>query len=117
MNKEIIGMGIICVVLLIIYVTIPSAQRAKIVVQKQSSNVITNTVSVEEYAAKLKKDYDAVHIYAVSNCFIVWCNHKTKEGRWAEANTIEEARKIVDDYYKEWARNCMGPTPPGKLVE
>jgi hypothetical protein len=73
-------------------------------------------LTLEQYAADLRKRHDSVHIYAVSNHYEVWTMSVLK-GKWKEAQTIEEARKIVDDYYREWARACIGPALPGERIE
>jgi hypothetical protein len=73
--------------------------------------------SVEEYAAGLRKDYDSVQIYAVSNRYEVWCMGGLFPGKWKDAETLDQARQIVNDYYLKWAENCIGPTPPGKRIE
>lgn len=85
--------------------------------EKAHKEDITCPVTVENYAAKLRKQNDSVHIYAVSNRFEVWCDHSIAKGKWKDAETLEEARQIVYEYYIQWAKNCIGPTPPGKKVE
>jgi hypothetical protein len=73
-------------------------------------------LTLEQYAADLRKRHDSVHIYAVENHYEVWSLGALK-GKWKEAQTLEEARKVVDDYYLEWARACIGPTIPGVRIE
>lgn len=84
---------------------------------KQVKTIKPIQQNLEEYAIRLRKEHDSVHIYAVSNKFEVWCMHGIVTGKWKDAETMEEARKIVNEYYIEWARNCIGPNPPGKLIE
>jgi hypothetical protein len=73
---------------------------------------------VEKYAAKLRKDMNNVRIYCVtSNHYEVWTTGGFLPGKWKDAESLEAAHKIVDDYYIQWAKNCIGPTPPGRLVE
>lgn len=73
--------------------------------------------SIEEYAARLRKDMANVNIYSVSNRYEIWTTGGFLPGKWKDAGSLEEARKIVDDYYIEWAKNCIGPTPLGRKVE
>ena len=75
--------------------------------------------SVLEEAVALRKSHDSVHIYMVNtNQYEVWCTGGLAGGGlWRATNTLEAARQIVDDYYVQWAKNCIGPTPPGKQVE
>lgn len=78
-------------------------------------------VTIEESTLKgiaesLKKEHDCVHIYSVSNSFEIWTSG-IESGYWKSANTLEEARTIVDNYYMQWARNIRGEPTPGILVE
>lgn len=71
---------------------------------------------VEKKAAILRKSYDSVRICRVGEAYEVWCTG-VLPGKLKDAATLEEARKIVDAYYREWAQNCIGPTLPGEAVE
>lgn len=71
--------------------------------------------TVEEYAATLRKDHDSIHIYEVNGRYEVWSTKPS--GKWRDAATLEEARKIVADYYTQWAKNCMGDQTPANRIE
>ena len=115
-----IALAIVLILSALVYFhVIPVSRRAEdVLLGAKIEQAKIRTPTVEEYAARLRKENDSVHIYAVSNKFEVWCDSGIAlMGKWKNAETIEEARKIVSDYYDEWARNCIGPIPPGKLVE
>ena len=67
-------------------------------------------------AAELRKDFDDIHIYVVSNRYEVWCTG-VGPGQYKDAATLDEAHKIINNYYIEWAKRCIGDMPTGKLVE
>jgi len=76
---------------------------------------------IDKYAYLSAKD--CIKIYAVSNRFEVW-DASGSPGLWETADTVEEARQIVDAYYWQWAKNIIGPElpkyrvmPDGELVE
>lgn len=93
------------------------AERAQKQAEERQATEKAKPRTLETEAAKLRKEHDSVHIYAVSNKFEVWCTHGLATGKWKDAETLEDARRVVNEYYLEWARNCIGPVPAGKLVE
>lgn len=87
------------------------------VLEKGRGGNKVKSFTVEEYAVKLRKDFNSVHIYEREGRFEVWYFETGKPCRWSDSGTIEEARKIVDDYYIAWAKNCVEPSLSRKLVE
>ena len=72
---------------------------------------------IEIYKAKLMRENpDHLRIYDVGGSYEVWCSG-IGQSKWRDASTLEEARKIADDYYTSWASNCVGDQPMGILVE
>ena len=114
-----LAIGIICV---IVGYHLPSIHHALVKKlrgaekPKEISAPSYNTESVEEYAKRLRKDFDSLRIYQSSNRFEIWTKN-VGETKWKEVGSLEEARKVVDDYYLLWAKNCIGDKPQGKRVE
>ena len=86
----------------------PEEPKKRVIVKEQ--------MTLQEEADRLRKDFDSVHIYAVSNRYEVWCTHTVKD-KWKDVETAEEAKRVVDEYYLDWARNCRGSKSEGKLVK
>ena len=116
-----LGLVMLATGLTILVLSIPGFRTESMkVAQTPESTVATPpaTQDVEKYAARLHKDMNNLRIYCVtSNHYEVWTTGGIWPGKWKDAESLEAARKIVDDYYIKWAQNCIGPTPPGRLVE
>lgn len=72
---------------------------------------------VAAYARKLRAERpDYLAIYELDGRYSVWLTG-TGQTKWRDADSLAQARKIVDDYFIEWAENCVGDEPPGRRVE